>query len=115
MRFVLLLYVADRPAVGTPEAERSFAEVAAFHRACAEAGVLVDSQPLQGPETATAVRSGSGRPMHTEGPYAETKEWLGGYFLLDCPDLAAALEWADRCPTARTGTVEVRPVLPMPT
>jgi hypothetical protein len=115
VRFLLLLYVADRPAPGTPEAARSFAEIAAFHRACAEAGVLVDSQPLQPPVTATTVRAANGRPLRTDGPYAETKEWLGGYFLLDCPDREAALAWADRCPTARDGSVEVRPVIPMPT
>lgn len=115
MRFMLLLYVTDRPAPGTPEAARSFEDIAAFHRACQEAGVLIDSQPLQPPETSTTVRVTRGSPLHTDGPYAETKEWLGGYFLLDCHDQQTAVSWAERCPTARNGSVEVRPVVPMPT
>jgi hypothetical protein len=105
---MLLLYVSDRPQPGTPEAAEMFGEVMAFHEECAERGVLVSSDPLL--ERATRVRVRDGRPLRTDGPFAEAKEWLGGYFLLEC-DEATALELAERCPTARDGVVEVRQVL----
>jgi hypothetical protein len=103
MRHMLLLYVD-----GT--ADRSFAEMAAFHAECEKRGVLVGSDPLQEPATATTVRVRGGRTMKTDGPFAEATEWLGGYFVLDC-ELDEALELAERCPTARGGSVEVRPIM----
>jgi hypothetical protein len=112
MKFMLLLYVDDdRPEPGTPEAAAAFEAISAFHRECRDRGVLVASDPLREPDTATTVRVRDGRTLRTDGPFSETKEWLGGYFVLDCRDLDEALEMALRCPTAHTGSVEVRPII----
>ena len=114
MRFMLLLYVPERPAPGSPEQGNFFFDIMAFHEECRARGVLVSSDPLAAPDTATTIRVREGRTLSTDGPFAETKEWLGGYFLLDCRDLGEALELAAACPTARNGSVEVRPVLDIP-
>ncbi len=111
MKYMLLLYVSDRPQPDTPEGAELFSAVMAFHRECRDRGVLVASDPLQGPQTATTIRVREGRVLSTDGPFAETAEWLGGYFMLDCRSLDEALELARICPTARDGAVEVRPVM----
>ena len=67
-------------------------------------------EALEGTETATTVRVRDGERVVTDGPYAETREVLGGFYLLDVPDLDAAIEWAARCPGASYGTMEVRPI-----
>jgi hypothetical protein len=69
--------------------------------------------PLQPSSTATTVRVKSGKTEVLNGPYAETKEQLGGYYIIDVPDLDAALSWAARCPGASVGTIEVRPIMAM--
>ncbi|MFL5825205.1 MAG: YciI family protein, partial [Thermoleophilaceae bacterium] len=74
-------------------------------------GVLIASDPLQPPDTATTVHTEDGELLTTDGPFAETTEWLGGFFMLDCDDLDEALELARLCPVARYGKVEVRPLL----
>lgn len=84
----------------------------AYTRALHEAGVLVDGMGLQGNETATTVRLRDGRRLVTDGPFAETKEHLIGYYVIDVPDLDSALDWAAKIPVVRTGTVEVRPCRP---
>ncbi len=84
----------------------------AFIGAMAQAGVIVKGDGLQGPGTATTVRIRDGRRIVQDGPFADTKEQLGGYFVIEVPDLDAALEWAARAPSAACASVEVRPVLP---
>ncbi len=84
----------------------------AFIGAMAEAGVIVSGSGLFGPETATTVRVRDGKSIVEDGPFADTKETLGGYFVIDVPDLDAALAWAARSPSAQYASVEVRPVLP---
>ena len=84
----------------------------AFIGAMAQAGVIVKGDGLQGPHTATTLRVRDGARLVQDGPFADTKEQLGGYFILDLPDLDAALDWAAQAPCASTGSVEVRPVLP---
>lgn len=111
MRYMLLLYVSDRPPLGGPEAARAFAPLVEFHQECRRRGVLVSSGPLDERSTAVTVRKRAGRLIRTDGPFAETTEWLGGYFVLDCRDRDEALELATLCPTVRDGTVEVRPVM----
>ena len=69
--------------------------------------------PLQPTRTATSVRVGDGKTNVIDGPYADTKEQLGGYYMIEAPDIDAAIAWAARCPGAGTGTVEVRPVWEM--
>ena len=84
----------------------------AFIGAMAQAGVIVKGDGLHGPLTATTLRIRDGAGQVQDGPFADTKEQLGGYFVIDVPDLDAALDWAARAPCAQTASVEVRPVLP---
>ena len=107
MRYMLLLYVKDRP-------ETASADMAVFHREVEKRGVLLGADPLYGPDTATTVRERDGKVLNIDGPFAETSEWLAGYFMLDCRDLDEALEIAALCPTAKYGSVEVRPLIEVP-
>ena len=88
-----------------------FAEHGAFGEAAREAGVFAGGDGLQPAATATTVRVRDGERLLTDGPYAETKEQLGGFYMLECKDLDEALAWAARIPEAKTGAVEVRPVM----
>ncbi len=83
-----------------------------FINAMAAAGVIVRGNGLQGPHTATTVKVRDGRRQVEDGPFADTKEQLGGYFVIEVVDLDAALEWAALAPSAAYASVEVRPVLP---
>ncbi|MDZ4759951.1 MAG: YciI family protein [Alphaproteobacteria bacterium] len=84
----------------------------AYIGAMAQAGVILNGDGLHGPHTAVTVRVRDGLRQVQDGPYADTKEQLGGYFVIEVADLDAALEWAARSPSAAYGSVEVRPVLP---
>ena len=110
MRYMFLLYIEDRPAPGTPEAGPYYAALMSFHQECRERGVLVRADPLQAPSAAKTVRVRAGKPLSTDGPFAETTEWLAGYFLLDCRDEDEALELARLCPVSSEGSVEIRPI-----
>ena len=83
-----------------------------YIEALAQSGVMVSAGGLQPPDTATTVRLQDGRRVVQDGPFADTKEQLGGYFVIDVADLDAALDWAQRCPSAADASVEVRPLLP---
>jgi len=83
-----------------------------YHRALVEAGVYVGGDPLQPPETGTTLKMKDGRRQVQDGPFANTKEQLGGFTILECPSLDVALDWASRCPAAATAGVEVRPLAP---
>jgi len=83
----------------------------AYGKALREAGVGTTGIGLQQPQTATTVRVREGKRQVHDGPYAETKEFLGGLFVVEVPDLDAALEWAARCPAAKSSSVEVRPAM----
>lgn len=113
MRYLCLLYVGEGalPDPGTPEYGQVREANVAATRAMAEAGVLVDSAPLQPAGSATTVRVRDDEALLTDGPYAELKEQIGGYYMLECADLDEALGWALKIPAARIGTVEVRPVI----
>ncbi len=114
MKYLCLLYVPhDGPAPGSPDWPETVAANVAANRTLAEAGVLVDSAPLQPARSATTVRIRDGETLLSDGPFAELKEQLGGYYLLDCADLDEALRWAATLPAARFGTVEVRPLMPV--
>lgn len=86
----------------------------AYIGALYQSGVVVSGNGLQAPETATTIRIRDGKRMVQDGPFADSKEQLGGYFIIEAPDLDAALEWAARSPAASYGATEVRPVLPPP-
>jgi len=115
MRYLLLLHVNEdsMPEPGTPAAEELYSAYFAVTEAMAKAGVLVDSAPLQPVRSATTLRVRGGETLLTDGPYAELKEQLGGYTLLECADLDEALRWAAKIPAAARGAVEVRPVIPV--
>jgi len=84
----------------------------AYIDALAQSGVMVQAGGLQPPDTATTLRLQEGRRVVHDGPFADTKEQLGGYFVVDVPDIDQALAWAERCPSAGYASVEVRPLLP---
>ena len=86
----------------------------AYMGAIAQSGAMISGNGLQPPETGTTLRIEHGTRHVADGPFADTKEMLGGYVILDVADLDAALEWAARAPCASAGSVEVRPVLPPP-
>jgi hypothetical protein len=112
MKYLCLLYVPeDGPAPGSAAWAEVVAANVAANGAMAEAGVLVDSAPLQPVRAATTVRVREGETLLSDGPFAELKEQLGGYYLLECADLDEALRWAATIPAARNGTVEVRPLM----
>ena len=108
MKYALLIY-SDWDTTGIPdEAREGWIEYA---RAAKEAGVLLAAEQLTGTDTATSVRVRGGQRLLTDGPFLETKEHLGGFFLIDVPDLDTALDWAARMPHATSGTAEVRAVV----
>jgi hypothetical protein len=112
----LLVGEADMagPVPGTPDFTRMLIDYQSATQAMAAAGVLVDSGPLQPPAAATTIRVRDGEPLVTDGPFAEIKEQIGGYYVLDCADLDEALRWAATIPAARYGAIEVRPLMVMP-
>jgi hypothetical protein len=85
----------------------------AYYRALVDAGVYVGGAPLEPPNAGATVRVHAGQRRVQDGPYADTKEQLGGQLILDVPSLDVALDWAARCPTAASGAVEVRPLSPL--
>lgn len=108
-----LLLLTHDPAVTTaPVADDIIDDWSAYTDALASVGVLVGGAGLHGPETATTVRRSTPEALVTDGPFLESKEYLIGYYLIDVPDLDAALTWAVRAPNQRYGSVEVRPVMP---
>jgi hypothetical protein len=112
MQYMLLAYVDHNAFLKmTPEEQkRGYGVYQAFVEALKQANAYQSSGRLRPASDATTVRIANGRTQVLNGPYAETKEQLGGYFLIDVPDLDAALSWAGRCPAATHGTVEVRPI-----
>ena len=113
MRYLLTIYSDEsRWADSTPEDGAALmGAYNEFTREVSEAGVLVASHGLQPTATATTVRLRDGELMLTDGPFAETREQLGGFYLLECSDLDEAIGWAGRIPNAADGCVEVRPVM----
>lgn len=113
MRYLLLLYGEPvRPETLTPEQWQGVMEAhTTFHRELAEAGALVDSSPLAPPTEARTIRVRRGERMIIDGPFAETKEVLGGYYLIEADSLDAAVDWAQRLRHATDGSIEVRPLL----
>lgn len=115
MEYMLLIH-ADEEGFGTlPDAARNQALAAygAYTEALRQSGVVRSSNRLRPASSATVVRVRDGNTEVQNGPFIETKESLGGYYLIDVPNLDAALSWAARCPGASHGTIEVRPVWPM--
>jgi len=111
MRYVILVYESEATMQARSDPQHQ-AAYAAYVRALYEAGVGIAGAGLKAATTATTLRVTDGKRHVQDGPYADTKEELGGFFLIDVPDLDKALEWAARCPSLPSGVVEVRPALP---
>lgn len=112
MEYMILIYADEQAWAGLDEAQlkAAYGEYMTYTGELEKAGVLRGGSELKPVSTATTVRVRGGRAMTTDGPYAETKEQLGGYYLIDVPDLDEALRWAALCPGARHGACEVRPL-----
>jgi hypothetical protein len=113
MQYAILIY-SDETAdaqVSKEELEAWMGEYNAYSRALAEAGVMKGGEALHPTAAATTVRVKDGKTLSTHGPFAETKEQLGGFYLIECKNLDEAIEWAAKCPGARVGSIEVRPTV----
>ena len=112
MQYALLIYDDERTMAAMSEDERGALHAAygSFTQELQTAGAMAGGAPLDSIRTATSVRVRSGETLTTDGPFAETKEQLGGFYLLECKDLDEAIEYAAKIPGAQSGCVEVRPV-----
>ncbi|CAN5831209.1 N/A [soil metagenome] len=110
MRYMLLIY-NDEEALDETTRQQCYAESAQLAHQIDESGQYLAADPLHPTSTATSVRVREGKRLVTDGPFAETREQLGGYFLVDANDLDEAISIAGRIPMARQGTVEIRPVI----
>ena len=115
MQYLLMLYSEEAmwPKMTKAEQEQGMAAYTAYGEALTKAGVYVGSNRLQPSSSATTVRVANGKSQVLDGPFVDSKEQVGGYYLIDVPDLDAALSWAARCPGAGHGVIEVRPVWAM--
>lgn len=113
MRYMLLLHVDESgwPNLTASQQAEGLKAYAAYNEALSAAGALVSTGRLSPSAGALAIRTIGGKPVTMDGPFAETKEQIGGYYLIEAPDQAAALAWAERCPAVGHGAVEVREVL----
>ena len=116
MQYLLAIYVAEslEPEPGSPEFALYIDRYLQLTEEIERAGVMLDGRPLEPVALATTVRVRDGETLITDGPFAETKEQLGGFYLLDCADLDEALGWAARIPAAEHGSIEVRPIMELP-
>ena len=110
MKYMLLIYMGEQ-AMNEAEREHCYVDSAQLARDLHEKGQYLAANPLHPVSTATSVRVRDGKPVITDGPFAETREQLGGYYLIDARDLDEAIAIAGRIPAARLGTVEIRPVM----
>ena len=115
MQYMCLIYADEQREATDEERQAEMQEDMEFSQDVAGQGLMVSGAPLQSTSTATTVRVRGGETLTTDGPFAETKEQLLGYYILDCKDLDHAIELAARIPTAKNGSIEVRPVQALPT
>ena len=115
MQYILLIYgnEADMQSMREADSKQMYAAYGAYTQALITAGVMKAGDQLKPSSTATTVRIEGGKTKVLDGPYAETKEQLAGYYIIDVPDADAALSWAAKCPGASMGTMEVRPIVMM--
>ena len=114
MKYMLLILGDEKQMnAATPVNDTGMsADYAAFNQAMAKAGVIVGGERLRPSSASSTVRVRDRKAVVLAGPYAETQEQLGGYYIIDVPDLDQAIEWATKCPAAQFGTIEVRPIWP---
>jgi hypothetical protein len=113
MQYALLIYSDpdNRPTPDSPESQADFQSWMDYSQALRDAGIMRAGEALHPVESATTVSGRSGEVLTTDGPFAETKEVFAGFYLIDVPDLDAALEWAGKMPNMSYGCVEVRPTM----
>ena len=113
MRYIALIYLDEKlnPAPGSPEMEKLMADYYAYGDEVTRRGAFKAGDALMPVAMATTVRVRDGKTLTTDGPFAETKEQLGGYYVLNCKDLDEAIELAAKIPNARDGSIEVRPLM----
>ncbi len=113
MQYLLLIYSDEKaePQPGTPEGDAHFNAYMKFSEEVQQKNLLQGGNALQEVSTATTVRVRNGKTETTDGPFAETKEQLGGYYLLECKDLDEAIEYAAKIPSVKLGSVEIRPIM----
>ena len=116
MQYVILIYGDQKQAadMSPQDKEQDFGRWMQYTKDLKTAGVMLGGEALQPTTTATTVRVRNGKTHNTDGPFAETKEQLGGFYLIDVPNLDQALAWAAKCPGAAYGTIEVRPTMVFP-
>jgi hypothetical protein len=115
MRYMLLIYDDENllASMSPEERDRLFQSYGAYHAEVSQAGVFLSGDALQPTGSATTVRVRDEQTLTTDGPYAETKEQLGGFYMLECENLDEAIRWAAKIPSAALGSIEVRPVMEM--
>jgi hypothetical protein len=115
MEYIVLIYGDEKAWNRIPKAqiEQVYAAYRKYTEDLQKAGVMRGGSELKPTTTATTVRVRNGKRQVTDGPFSETKEQLGGYYLIDVPNLEAALDWAAKVPSAQEGSIEVRPLAPM--
>lgn len=111
MRYLMLIYENEAT---TPQDEKELEKWFTYTERLKASGCWLGGEALQPTTTATTVRMKNGKTMTTDGPFAETKEQLGGYYMLQCKDLDEAIKWASQIPSAGRGPVEVRPIMEFP-
>jgi hypothetical protein len=118
MQYMILIYGEEKnfaQLASSPEAQKKiYAAYTQYSKDMRDAGIIRAGSELKPTSTATTVRVKNGKTVTTDGPFAETKEQLGGYYIIDVPNLDEAVKWAARCPSAQHGSIEVRPVGAMP-
>ncbi|HSW07837.1 YciI family protein [Aquabacterium sp.] len=115
MKYMLMIFANEKAELSATDADNQamMAAYGAYSQALVQAGVMAGGERLRPTSAATTVRVSKGRTEVLDGPYAETKEQLGGYYVIEVKDLDQALSWAARCPGASHGTVELRPIWEM--
>ena len=113
MKYMCLIYSTETemPGPGSPELEAAMNGYFALSQDSYKAGVLVRGDELASASTATTLRIRDGETVLSDGPFIETKEQLGGYYIFDVPNLDDAIKWAEKIPGARQGTIEIRPIV----
>jgi hypothetical protein len=116
MQYMILIYGDEKGYEKRTDADnqQEFAAYMQYTKELAASGAMRGGAPLKPTATATTLRTKGGKVVTIDGPFAETKEHLGGFYLIDVPDLEQALKWASKCPGVKYGTLEVRPVMEIP-
>jgi hypothetical protein len=113
MQYMILIYGDEAARIDAPKSahEQMLAAHMKYAQEMTEKKVMVGGSQLAPSSSATTLRLADGKPVATDGPFAETKEQLGGYYLIECANLDEAIKWAGRCPSIQGGTIELRPLI----